>query len=152
MKDFMKEAIKEANKALAIDEVPIGAVIVKDGKVIARGYNKREKSQSALGHAEINAIIKACKKLDSWRLDGAEIYVTLEPCPMCAGAIANARISKLVYGCKEKTSQDDLCQKILSSERLNHKVEVVFDDKFEQEISSILSNFFKSKRNKKVQD
>ena len=152
MKDFMKEAIKEANKALALDEVPIGAVIVKDGKVIARGYNKREKSQSALGHAEINAIIKACKKLDSWRLDGVEIYVTLEPCPMCAGAIANARISKLVYGCKEKTSQDDLCQKILSSERLNHKVEVVFDDKFEQEISSILSNFFKSKRNKKVQD
>ena len=152
MKDYMKNAIKQALIALEKDEVPIGAIIVKDGKIVAKGYNNREQKQNACAHAEINAINKACKKLGSWRLDGAEMYVTLEPCPMCAGAISNARIAKVVYGCKEKTSQDNLCEKILSSERLNHKTEMVFDDTHEQEISTILSNFFKSKRNKKVQE
>ena len=99
MKDFMKEALKEAKLALDNDEVPIGAVIVKNDKVISRGYNNRQKSQNAIKHAEIIAIEKACKKLKSWRLDGCDIYVTLEPCPMCAGAIANARINKLIYAC-----------------------------------------------------
>ena len=113
MLNFMEEAIKQANKALEKDEVPIGAVIVKNGKIIARGYNCREKNQNALMHAEIVAIDKACKKLNSWRLDGCQIYVTLEPCPMCAGAIVNARIDKLVYGCQEKTSEENLCEKIL---------------------------------------
>lgn len=146
MIDFLEEAKKEALKALKKNEVPIGAVIVINNKIIARGYNKREKSQNAIKHAEIVAIEKACKKLKSWRLEDACIYVTLEPCPMCAGAIANARIKKLVYGAKEKTSHDNLCEKILTSERLNHKTEIVFDDSHEEEISSILSNFFKLKR------
>lgn len=146
MKDFMLEAKKEALKALKEKEVPIGAVVVLNGKIISRGHNKREKSQNAIKHAEIIAIEKACKKLSSWRLDGAEIYVTLEPCPMCAGAIANARISKLIYGCKEKTSNDNLCEKILKSERLNHKCEIVYDDKYSEHLSNMLTNFFKNKR------
>ena len=146
MIDFLEEAKKEALKALKKNEVPIGAVIVINNKIIARGYNKREKSQNAIKHAEIVAIEKACKKLKSWRLEDACIYVTLEPCPMCAGAIANARIKKLVYGAEEKTSHDNLCEKILTSERLNHKTEIVFDNSHEEEISSILSNFFKLKR------
>lgn len=142
----MNEAKKEALKALKEDEVPIGAVLVIDDKIISRGHNRREKTQNAINHAEIIAIQKACKKLNSWRLDNATLYVTLEPCPMCAGAIANARINKVVYGAKEKTSNDNLCEKILSSERLNHKTEIVFDNSHEEEISQMLSDFFKSKR------
>ncbi len=144
--DFMEEAIGQAEIALKHDEVPIGAVIVKDGKIIAKGYNKREKSQNALMHAEIIAIKKACRKLKSWRLDGCSIYVTLEPCPMCSGAIANARIARLVYGCEEKSSGDNLCEKILSSTRLNHKVEIVFDEKYSEKCGRLLSDFFKNKR------
>lgn len=146
MLNFMEEAIKQANKALEKDEVPIGAVIVKNGKIIARGYNCREKNQNALMHAEIVAIDKACKKLNSWRLDGCQIYVTLEPCPMCAGAIVNARIDKLVYGCQEKTSEENLCEKILKSNRLNHHTEIVFDQTYQKQISQILSAFFQEKR------
>lgn len=142
----MEEALKEAQKALKKDEVPIGAVIVKDGKIIARGRNSREKSQNALKHAEIIAINKACKRLKSWRLDGCEIYVTLEPCPMCAGAIANARISKVVYGAKETTSEDNLCELILKSNRLNHKPNIEYrENKF---CKDILQDFFKNKRKK----
>ena len=142
----MEEALKEAQKALKKDEVPIGAVIVKDGKIIARGRNSREKSQNALRHAEIIAINKACKRLKSWRLDGCEIYVTLEPCPMCAGAIANARISKVVYGAKETTSEDNLCELILKSNRLNHKPNIEYrENKF---CKDILQDFFKNKRKK----
>ena len=142
----MEEALKEAQKALNKDEVPIGAVIVKDGKIVARGRNSREKSQNALKHAEIIAINKACKKLKSWRLDGCEIYVTLEPCPMCAGAIANARISKVVYGAKETTSEDNLCELILKSNRLNHKPNIEYrENKF---CKDILQDFFKNKRKK----
>ena len=142
----MEEALKEAQKALKKDEVPIGAVIVKDGKIVARGRNSREKSQNALKHAEIIAINKACKRLKSWRLDGCEIYVTLEPCPMCAGAIANARISKVVYGAKETTSEDNLCELILKSNRLNHKPKIEYrENKF---CKDILQDFFKNKRKK----
>ena len=146
MLDFMKEAIKMAKKALDDNEVPIGAVIVVDNKIIAKGYNQREKSQNATKHAEIIAIEKACKKLGSWRLDNAEIYVTLEPCPMCAGAIANARIKSIIYGAKEKSSSDNLCEKILSSNRLNHKTNVVYQET--KECSLLLENFFKDKRKK----
>lgn len=148
MKDFMVYALKEAEKAYINDEVPIGAVIVKDNKIIARGQNRREKTQNALMHAEICAINKACKKLKSWRLDGCQMYVTLEPCPMCAGAIVNARIEKVVYACKQTTSQDDLLVAILTSERLNHKVEVEQDIKYKKEASNLLTSFFESKRNK----
>ena len=144
MKNFMNEAIKEAKKALNENEIPIGAVIVVDDKIIARAHNKREKSQNALDHAEIIAINKACKKLKSWRIENATMYVTLEPCPMCAGAIANARINKIVYGAKDKTSCDDLCEKILSSTRLNHKVEMEYEEN--KECSQMLTNFFKHNR------
>ena len=146
MKNFMEEALKEARKALKKNEVPIGAVVVLHGKIIGRGYNKREKSQNAIKHAEIIAIEKACKKTKSWRLDDAEIYVTLEPCPMCAGAITNARIKKVIYACKEQTSGDNLCEMILSSNRLNHKTEIAFDKNYNQVSSSLLTDFFKNKR------
>ena len=99
---FMKKALAEAEKAKAIDEVPIGAVIVQNGKIIARAYNKRNKGKIATHHAEILAIQKACKKLKSWRLDDCDMYVTLEPCPMCAGAIVNARIKNLYYAVKDE--------------------------------------------------
>lgn len=147
MIDFMDIALKEAEKARRKNEVPIGAVIVVNGKIIAKGYNKREKSKNAIKHAEIIAIEKACKRLRSWRLEGAEIYVTLEPCPMCAGAIANARISKLIYASSEKTSNDNLCEIILSSTRLNHKVEIEKGYK-SNESSKLLTDFFKEKRKK----
>ena len=144
MKDFLKEAIKEAKKAEIENEIPIGAIIIVDDKIIARGHNTREKSQNALHHAEVIAINKACKKLKSWRLENAVMYVTLEPCPMCAGAIANARIKKVVYGAQDKTSYDNLCEKILTSTRLNHKVEMEFVEN--DECSSMLTNFFKNNR------
>ena len=144
MNKFMDLAILEAKKAFKKGEVPIGAVIVCNGKVLAKSFNMREKKQNALKHAEINVIQKACKKKRSWRLDDCELYVTLEPCPMCAGAIANARIKKVYIGAKEKTSNDNLCEKIFVSTRLNHKVEFEFLD---QEIcSTLLTDFFKSKR------
>ena len=149
MIDFMNEALKEAKKSLKENEVPIGAVIVIDNKIVSRGRNKREKSQSATAHAEIIAIEKACKKLKSWRLENATIYVTLEPCPMCAGAIANARIAKLVYGGEEKTSQDLLCETILSSCRLNHKVLIEKDASHQEECEKLLTDFFSSKRKNK---
>ena len=142
----MEDAFTQAKLALNHDEVPIGAVIVKDGKIIARGHNNRQKSQNAVMHAEIIAIEKACKKLNSWRLDGCDIYVTLEPCPMCAGAIANARISRLFYACHETTSKDNLCEQILKSNRLNHKVEIIFDNSLEEKCKNMLSDYFKKKR------
>lgn len=143
---FMKLAIKQALKAQELDEVPIGAVIVKDGKVIARAHNKMEKTQLATAHAEILAINKACKKLKSWRLDGAEIYVTIEPCAMCAGAIVNARIKKVYFGAYEKKSgcaESKYC--VLSDSGLNHKTE--FEGGLEQETcANIIKNYFKGKR------
>lgn len=148
MKDFMKEAIKEAKKSFKKNEVPIGAIIVIDNKIISRGHNMRETLQNATKHAEIIAIEKACKKLKSWRLENAEMYVTLEPCPMCAGAISNARISKVIFGAKEKTSNDNLCSTILQSSRLNHTVNLIQNLEYENICSNLLTNFFKSKRNK----
>lgn len=146
---FMNQAIVLAKKALKKQEVPIGAVVVYEGKIISKGYNCREKSQNALNHAETIAIKKACKKLRSWRLDNCQLYVTLEPCPMCAGAIANARISQVYYGAKEKTSNDNLCEAILSSTRLNHKCEMIQVEECEKECSKLLTEFFKSKRKSK---
>ncbi len=146
MNKFMEEAIRLAKKANSKNEVPIGAVIVHDDKIIARGFNKREKSKNALNHAEIIAINKACKKLKDWRLENCTLYVTLEPCPMCAGAIANARIKKIFYGAKEKTSNDHLFEHILTSNRLNHKCEIEQLTEYEKTCSSILTEFFKNKR------
>ncbi len=151
MNEFETEALKLAVRAYKRGEIPVGAVVVKDGKIISRGFNKREKKQIATKHAEIVAIEKACKKLKSWRLDGCEIYVTLEPCPMCAGAIANARISTLYFATEEKTSSDNLLEKILSSNRLNHHVNIKrCDGKIEAQ--KLLQDFFKKKRKKTQQN
>lgn len=144
----MEIAIALANKAKQRGEVPIGAVIVKNGKIIAKGYNKREKTKNAIFHAEIIAINKACKKLKSWRLDDCQMYVTLEPCPMCAGAISNARIKKVFIATTENSSQDNLCQQIFESKRLNHKVEFQFLDEYKSQASLLLTDFFKDKRKK----
>ena len=118
---FMKEAIKQAQKAKQIDEVPIGCVIVKEGKIIARGYNKREVLQQSIAHAEIIAIQKACKKMGTWRLEGCELYVTLEPCPMCAGAILQSRIEKVIYGASDpKGGSIDSCMRMYDTKGYNH--------------------------------
>ncbi len=100
--NFMRLAIEQAQLAAQLGEIPVGAVVVKDGQVIGRGYNRRESDLSAIGHAEILAIQDACRTLNSWRLTDCELYVTLEPCPMCAGAIINARIRRVVYGVKDE--------------------------------------------------
>ena len=149
---FMNQAIKQALKAGEKDEVPIGAVIVLDGKVIARAHNAMEKSQMATAHAEILAIEKACKKLKSWRLDGAEMYVTIEPCAMCAGAIANARLKTVYFGAYEQKSGCAISKyPVLTDNGLNHKTE--FQGGIEQEIcANIIKNYFKAKRSKKSLD
>ena len=149
---FMKQAIKEAKKALLKDEVPIGAVIVLDGKIIARAHNTMENTQIATAHAEINAINKACKKLKSWRLDGAEMYVTVEPCAMCAGAIANARIKKVYFGAYESKSGCAVSKyPVLDNSGLNHTVG--FEGGIEQEIcANMIKNYFKGKRCRKSLD
>ena len=122
---FMKEALKEAKKAYDKEEIPVGAVIVKDGKIIARAHNSKEISKNAVSHAEILAIQKACKKLESWRLLDCEMYVTLEPCPMCAGAIINARISKIYIGTDdEKTGACGSKLNLLEDYKFNHNVQV----------------------------
>lgn len=128
-------------------EVPVGAVVVKNDKVISSAYNKREKSQIATHHAEILAIQKACKKLKSWRLDDCDIYVTLEPCPMCAGAIINARIKNLYYATTDETSGGISKFNILEN-TLNHTTNAVQIKEFEEENKNLIKNFFKEKRKK----
>ena len=143
---YMKMALRQAKKAGELGEVPIGAVIVKDGVVISRAYNKRNTSNQATHHAEILAIEKACKKLGDWRLDGAEMYVTLEPCPMCAGAIVNARIKTLYFGAFERKSGAVFSNfHVLYKGVLNHKTEAL-GGVLEEECSNILKEFFKGKR------
>ena len=141
----MFDAITLAKKAAACGEVPVGAVIVKDGEIIAEGRNMREEKQNALSHAEIEAINKACKKLNSWRLDGCEMYVTLEPCPMCTGAIINSRISTLVFGAYDHRagSVDSVIN--LCDYPYNHKPEI-YGGICEDECLEILQNFFKNLR------
>ena len=145
MKDkFMKAALKCAQKAFDEGEVPIGAVVVLDGKVIARGHNRRTKRQVATAHAEIEAIEKACKKLKSWRIPECELYVTLEPCPMCMGAALNARIRKIYFGASEDKGRS-LTQEIANANLLNHTVEIE-GGVMKEECSRILSDFFSSMR------
>ncbi len=145
---FMKLALKQAERAKNQDEVPVGAVIVKDGKVIARAYNGVEKTNLATAHAEILCINKACKKLKSWRLDDLELYVTLEPCPMCAGAIVNARIKKVYFGAYElKSGAAQSKFEVLTKSGLNHETQ--FEGGIMQEQCSLLiKNYFKGKRDK----
>ena len=144
-KKFMYEAISLAKTAATEGEVPVGAVIVKNGEIIARGKNEREKKQNALSHAEIEAINNACKALNSWRLDDCEMYVTLEPCPMCAGAIINARIKTLVFGAYDSKmgSVDSVVN--LCDYPYNHKVEV-YGGICEDECLEIIKDFFKRLR------
>ncbi len=151
-KKFMSAAIKEAEKAKMQDEVPIGAVIVLNGKIIARGYNRTEKTQIATEHAEIVAIKKANKKLKSWRLDGAEMYVTLEPCAMCAGAIANARIKAVYFGAYEKKSGcAESKYPVLSDNGLNHSVNFIGGIE-EKTCADLMKNYFSEKRRKGAAD
>ncbi|MEG0456582.1 MAG: nucleoside deaminase [Oscillospiraceae bacterium] len=146
--NYMKIAYKMAEKAEKKDEVPVGAIIVKDNKIIAKAYNKREKNKNALHHAEILAINLACKKLKRWRLEDCTIYVTLEPCIMCAGAILNSRIKTIVIGCKDQKS--GAFGSVLNSSDYfyNHTPNVVFGC-LEDQCSNILKMFFKNLRNKK---
>ena len=143
---FMKEALKEAKKAYKKGEVPIGAVIVYRNKIISRGYNLRESKKNSLLHAEIIAINKACRKLKSWRLDECDLYVTLEPCPMCAGAIIESRIKNIFFGAKEPKSGCVISKVSLLQDGLfNHNVNVG-ENLIESECSQILKDFFKELR------
>ena len=145
---YMKEAIKQAKKAVKLGEVPIGCVIVKDGQVIARGYNRRNVDKSALAHAEISAIKKASKKLGDWRLEGCSLYVTLEPCQMCAGAIVQARVSEVIIGCMSpKSGCAGSVVNLLQMPEFNHQVFLV-NRILEKECSEMLSEFFKKMRKK----
>lgn len=147
---FMLEAIKEAKKALTIDEVPIGAVIVIEGKIVARAHNNVESKKSALAHAEILAIQKATKKLGDFRLPKATLYVTVEPCACCAGAISNSRIDKVVFGCCDKVFGGVVsCFKILDCPTSYKRVEYV-GNVLEEECAELVKNFFASKRGNKV--
>ena len=146
---FMREAIKEAKKAELRDEVPIGCVIVKDDKIIARGHNLRESKQRSTAHAEIIAIEKACRKLKSWRLEGCSLYVTLEPCPMCSGAILQSRIEHVIYGAKDpKGGCMESCMNMYEVKGFNHYPDVI-GGVLEDECGSLLKNFFKRKRQQK---
>lgn len=146
---YMKEAIEEAKKAEAIGEVPIGAVVVYNGNVIARAHNLRETSQIATGHAELLAIEAACEVIGSWRLEEAELYVTLEPCPMCAGAIIMSRVKKVVYGASDpKAGCAGTFMNLLQDDRFNHQCEVV-SGVLQEECGSLLTNFFRNLRKKK---
>ena len=143
---YMKEALKEAKKAELLDEVPIGCVIVKDDKVIARGHNIRESKKNPIGHAEIIAISKASKKLNSWRLENCDIYVTLEPCIMCSGAIIQSRIKHIYFGAFDpKGGALGSSIDVLKANNINHHPEVT-SGVLQEECSSIISNYFKSKR------
>ena len=146
---FMKEALKQAKKAAAIGEVPIGCVIVCDGVVIARGYNRRMTDRSALAHAEISAIKKANKHVADWRLDGCEIYITLEPCQMCAGAIVQSRIKKVFIGAMNpKAGCAGSILDLLHVDKFNHQCEVRTGI-LENECSTLLTDFFRTLRSSK---
>lgn len=138
---FMKHALQKAKTAKRYGEVPIGAVIVKDGKVISTGRNMREKRKNALHHAEIIAIDRACKKLGAWRLIDCTLYVTMEPCPMCAGAIINSRIKRVVFGCYDKKAGALGSVFDISQYPMNHKFEYT-GGVLEHECAGILSDFF----------
>ena len=145
----MKEAIRQAKKAEAIGEVPIGCVIVRDDRIIARGYNKRNKNKTVLAHAELLAMSKACRKAGDWRLEDCTMYITLEPCQMCAGAIVQARIPRVVIGSMNpKAGCGGSILNLLQMKEFNHQVEVT-RGVLEEECSEMLSAFFRKLRQKK---
>ena len=147
---FMQLAVEQAKKAYQIDEVPIGAVVIKDGEVVGAGYNRRETGKNALYHAELMAIDEACRKLGGWRLWQCELYVTMEPCPMCAGAIINSRLRRIVYGCDDYKAGSVKSVVNLFELPYNHKPEYI-GGVLADECSAMLSDFFqgtqKSKEN-----
>src|SRR3954468_20744678 len=140
---YMKEAIKEAKKAEVLAEVPIGAIIVMDGRIISRAHNLRESNQSAVAHAELLAIEQACKETGSWRLENATLYVTLEPCAMCSGAIILSRVDRVVYGAADpKGGCAGTFMNLLQDERFNHQSKVT-SGVMETECGQLLSDFFR---------
>lgn len=146
---FMKAAIREAKKAYALDEVPIGCVIVQNGKIIARGYNRRNTDKNTLAHAEIAAIKKASKKTGDWRLEDCIMYVTLEPCQMCAGAIVQCRLQKVfIASMNPKAGCAGSVINLLQMEKFNHQVEIE-RGLLEEECSTMLSEFFRELRKRK---
>jgi tRNA(adenine34) deaminase len=146
--DFMREALAEATAAAALDEVPVGCVIVVDGKIVGRGGNRRETAADPTAHAEILAIRQAAQAVAGWRLVGATLYVTQEPCPMCAGAIVNARIDRVVFGCDNpKAGSAKTLFALLTDPRLNHRAEVT-GGVLAAECGAILTQFFERLRRK----
>ena len=149
---YMRQALVQAKKAYALEEVPIGCVIVHKEKIIARGYNRRNTDKNTLAHAELLAIKKATKKLGDWRLEDCTMYITLEPCPMCAGAIVQARIPRVVMGSMNpKAGCAGSIINLLQMAKFNHQVEIE-KDVLSQECSDMLTCFFKELRKKKIQD
>lgn len=147
----MRAAMKAANRGLKQGEVPIGAVVVFEDKVVSSGYNRRTKLQLASAHAEMMAIDRACKKFGSWRLpEGCELYVTLEPCPMCMGASLNARVDKIYFGAYEQKGRS-LTSELAEANLLNHKTEVT-GGVLEEECSALLTSFFVSMRQKQKEE
>lgn len=152
MSKFMKAAIVQAKKAYALGEVPIGCVIVKDDQIIARGYNRRSIDHNTLAHAEMIAIKKACKKLGDWRLEDCTMYITLEPCPMCAGAIVQARIKNIVIGAMNaKAGCAGSILDLMHIQRFNHQVDtLLLDGEIHEECVELLKDFFRELRQKKA--
>ena len=149
---FMKQALREAKKAYKLGEVPIGCVIVHEGKVIGRGYNRRNTDKNTLCHAEITAIKRASKAMNDWRLEGCTMYVTLEPCQMCAGACVQARIDRVVIGCMSpKSGCAGSVINILQMDEFNHQVEIT-KDVLADECSSVLTAFFEELRIRNKQE
>ena len=145
---YMKEAIRQAKKAWKMEEVPIGCVIVHEGKIIGRGYNRRTTDKNPLAHAELAAIKKASKKMGDWRLEDCILYVTLEPCQMCSGAIVQARVKRVVIGCMNpKAGCAGSILNLLQVERFNHQVEIT-SGVLEAECSQMMKEFFKELREK----
>ncbi|MEK4227863.1 tRNA adenosine(34) deaminase TadA [Solibacillus sp. FSL H8-0538] len=146
---FMQEALIEAKKAGALGEVPIGAVIIYNDKIIARAHNLRETTQNAVMHAELMAIQEACKKIGSWRLEEMTLYVTLEPCPMCAGAILQSRVPRVVYGARDsKAGCVDSLYHLLNDSRFNHECDVM-EGMLADECGQVLTDFFRALRERK---
>ena len=149
---YMKEALRQAKKAYALGEVPIGCVIVYEGKIIGRGYNRRNTDKNTLSHAEITAINKASKKMGDWRLEGCTLYVTLEPCQMCAGAIVQARIDQVVMGSMNpKAGCAGSILNLLQMEEFNHQVDITMGV-LGEECSQMMKDFFRELREKKRRD
>ena len=148
MKDhtyYMEKALVLARKAFELGEVPVGAVIVRDGEIVGEGYNLREREGSVIAHAEVIAIEQACKRLGTWRLSGCTLYVTMEPCPMCAGALVNSRIDRVVYGCKDAAAGCLGSVIDFNSYPFNHSFEIT-GSVCEEESKKLLRDFFDKKR------